>query len=149
MLAFFRTMKVLDVTNKLQHKMIFQVNKWIMQKKKDYVFKIITSYFFYIQIYIVQRYCSPISQSFFYLFIHSIHSIIRSFIHYSTQIIQFIFQVFSDCDLITGPPFVTVLPQQTASVPFNILTRKRGITDCVVCFVYDESFINEMGLNRY
>jgi len=61
---------------------------------------------------------------------------------------KMVFQTFSDLDSITGPPFITVLPQQTASVPFNILTQRRGVQDGVVCFVYDANFVREMGLDR-
>jgi len=51
-------------------------------------------------------------------------------------------------EVITGPPFITVLPQQTVAVPFNILTQKRGCVEGIVSFVYDAQFVSEMGLDK-
>ena len=49
---------------------------------------------------------------------------------------------------VTGPAFVTVLPQQTVQVPINILTLKRGFSEGIISFVYDEEFVTRMGLGR-
>ena len=48
----------------------------------------------------------------------------------------------------TGPAFVTVLPQQTVQVPINILTLKRGFSEGIISFVYDEEFVTRMRLGR-
>ncbi|XP_057307230.1 cilia and flagella-associated protein 47-like isoform X2 [Hydractinia symbiolongicarpus] len=61
---------------------------------------------------------------------------------------KMVFQTFSDLDMLTGPAFITVLPNQTIHVPITVLTKKRGIMEGMVMFVYDAEFVEQMGLGR-
>ena len=52
-------------------------------------------------------------------------------------------------DVIAGPSFVTVLPRQTIQVPIDVLTKKRGIFEGTLMFIYDKEYVDRTGLGRY
>ena len=57
-------------------------------------------------------------------------------------------QAFCDLDFVSGPPFITVLPMQTATVLMTIKPWRRGLFDGVISFVSDEAVTLKLGLDK-
>ncbi|XP_065057284.1 cilia and flagella-associated protein 47-like isoform X2 [Rhopilema esculentum] len=61
---------------------------------------------------------------------------------------KMVFQTFCDLDFISGAPFVTVLPKQTAKFTMTLKPWRRGVFDGIISFVSDDDVTKRLGLDR-